>query len=126
MRKQASGSTVATASRAAIEGQSLVGAYGASKAAMVSLIGTLALENEELRIAVNVVLLGRWAPLKTRAIPRVIFRSGFRRRRWRARVGFLGSAGTPNLQSTRAAAHRVNANGLRVIVSPSNVFQKGS
>lgn len=67
MRKRGGGRVVGVASRAAIEPQALVGAYSASKAAMVSLMRTLALENQDLGITVNVVLPGTMDTAQNRA-----------------------------------------------------------
>jgi NAD(P)-dependent dehydrogenase (short-subunit alcohol dehydrogenase family) len=58
MRKQGYGRIVAVGSRAAVEPQALVGAYSASKAALVSLVRTLAIENKDAGITANVVLPG--------------------------------------------------------------------
>jgi NAD(P)-dependent dehydrogenase (short-subunit alcohol dehydrogenase family) len=67
MRKQAGGRIVVVGSRAAVQPQALVGAYSASKAAMLSLMQTLALENADLGITVNVVLPGTMDTAATRA-----------------------------------------------------------
>ena len=56
MRRQAAGRIIAVGSRAAVEPQAMVGAYNASKAAMLSLMVTLAKENADLGITANVVL----------------------------------------------------------------------
>ncbi len=58
MRKQKSGRILAIGSRAAEEPGPLTGAYNASKAALVSLIRTLALENRDAGISANIVLPG--------------------------------------------------------------------
>jgi len=58
LRAQGSGRIIAIGSKAAVEPQALVGAYAASKAALVSLIRTVARENSDRRIAANVVLPG--------------------------------------------------------------------
>lgn len=58
MRKTGNGRIVAIGSRAALEPGAGVGAYSASKAAMVSLIRTVALENKDVGIAANVILPG--------------------------------------------------------------------
>lgn len=58
MRKQAYGRIVAVGSRAAAEPAAMVGAYSASKAALVSLIRTVAIENKDAGITANVVLPG--------------------------------------------------------------------
>jgi NAD(P)-dependent dehydrogenase (short-subunit alcohol dehydrogenase family) len=56
MRKQGSGRIVAVGGRAAVDPQPVIGAYSASKAAMLSLVQTLALENKDRQITANVVL----------------------------------------------------------------------
>ena len=56
MRERKYGRIIAVGSRTAIEPQALLGAYGASKAALVSLVHTVALENKDYGITANVVL----------------------------------------------------------------------
>jgi NAD(P)-dependent dehydrogenase (short-subunit alcohol dehydrogenase family) len=56
MRAQGSGRIVAIGSRSAVEPQALLGAYSASKAALVSLIRTVARENSDRGITANVAL----------------------------------------------------------------------
>ncbi len=56
MRKTGNGRIVAIGSRAALEPGPRVGAYSASKAAMVSLIKTVALENKDVGLTANVIL----------------------------------------------------------------------
>ena len=58
MREQGKGSILAVASRQAVDPMAGTGAYNASKAAVVSLIRTLALENKDRRISANAVLPG--------------------------------------------------------------------
>jgi NAD(P)-dependent dehydrogenase (short-subunit alcohol dehydrogenase family) len=58
MRQQGIGRILAVASRQAVEPAALVGAYSASKAALVSLIRTIALENKDRGISANAVLPG--------------------------------------------------------------------
>jgi len=58
MREQGSGSILAVASRQGVEPAAMVGAYSASKAALVSLIKTIALENKDRGISANSVLPG--------------------------------------------------------------------
>jgi NAD(P)-dependent dehydrogenase (short-subunit alcohol dehydrogenase family) len=58
MREQGKGRILAVASRQAVEPAAMVGAYSASKAALVSLIRTIALENRDRGIAANSVLPG--------------------------------------------------------------------
>src|SRR6202030_28805 len=58
MRKAGGGRIVAIGSRAAEEPGAGVGAYSASKAALVSLIKTVALENNDAGITANVILPG--------------------------------------------------------------------
>lgn len=58
MRQQGSGSILAVASRQGVEPSPMVGAYSASKAALVSLIRTIAMENKDRSISANAVLPG--------------------------------------------------------------------
>jgi NAD(P)-dependent dehydrogenase (short-subunit alcohol dehydrogenase family) len=58
MREQGSGRILAVASRQGVEPAAMVGAYSASKAALVSLIRTIALENKDRCISANAVLPG--------------------------------------------------------------------
>ncbi len=58
MREQGSGRVLAIASRAAIEPAAMAGAYSASKAALVSLVQTVARENKDHGITANVLLPG--------------------------------------------------------------------
>jgi NAD(P)-dependent dehydrogenase (short-subunit alcohol dehydrogenase family) len=58
MRQQGSGRILAVASRQAVEPAAMVGAYSASKAALASLVRTIALENKDRCISANTVLPG--------------------------------------------------------------------
>jgi NAD(P)-dependent dehydrogenase (short-subunit alcohol dehydrogenase family) len=58
LRKSGNGRIVAIGSRAALEPGAGVGAYSASKAAMVSLIRTVAQENKDAGLTANVILPG--------------------------------------------------------------------
>jgi len=58
MRKAEGGRIIAIGSRQAAEPAASIGAYSASKAALVSLIKTVALENKDLGITANVILPG--------------------------------------------------------------------
>jgi NAD(P)-dependent dehydrogenase (short-subunit alcohol dehydrogenase family) len=58
MRQQGGGRVLAVASRQAVEPGAMVGAYSASKAALVALFRTIALENKDRRISANTVLPG--------------------------------------------------------------------
>jgi len=58
MRRASGGRVIAIGSRAAVDPGPGLAAYNASKAALVSLIRTLALENKETRITANVILPG--------------------------------------------------------------------
>lgn len=70
MRRAGSGRIVAIASRAAEDPGPGVGAYSASKAALVSLIRTVALENKDLGITANVILPGTIdTPANRKAMP---------------------------------------------------------
>jgi len=70
LRKTGSGRIIAIGSRAALEPGAGVGAYSASKAAMVSLIRTVALENKDAGLTANVILPGTMdTPANRKAIP---------------------------------------------------------
>ncbi len=58
MRSQKRGRIIAIGSRAGVEPAANIAAYAASKAALVSLIKTAALENKDLGITANVILPG--------------------------------------------------------------------
>lgn len=58
MRKAGTGRIIAIGSRAAENPGAMVGAYSASKAALVSLIRTVAIENKNAGITANVILPG--------------------------------------------------------------------
>jgi NAD(P)-dependent dehydrogenase (short-subunit alcohol dehydrogenase family) len=58
MREQKRGRIIAIGSRAGVEPSANISAYSASKAALVSLIRTAALENRKLGITANVILPG--------------------------------------------------------------------
>ncbi len=70
MRSQASGRIVAIGSKAAVEPAPMAGAYAASKAALVSLIRTVASENSAHGITANIVLPGTMdTPANRAAMP---------------------------------------------------------
>jgi NAD(P)-dependent dehydrogenase (short-subunit alcohol dehydrogenase family) len=70
MRKAGSGRIVATGSRAAEAPGASVGAYSASKAALVSLVRTVAIENKDAGITANVILPGTMdTPANRKAMP---------------------------------------------------------
>jgi NAD(P)-dependent dehydrogenase (short-subunit alcohol dehydrogenase family) len=70
LRKAESGRIVAIGSRAALEPGAGVGAYSASKAAMVSLIRTIAQENKDTGITANVILPGTMdTPANRKSMP---------------------------------------------------------
>ena len=58
MRKTRNGRVIAIGSRAAVDPGANVGAYSSSKAAMVSLVRTVAQENKDVGITANVILPG--------------------------------------------------------------------
>jgi NAD(P)-dependent dehydrogenase (short-subunit alcohol dehydrogenase family) len=71
LRKSRNGRIVAIGSRAALEPGAGVGAYSASKAAMVSLIRTVAQENKDAGITANVILPGTMdTPTNRKAMPK--------------------------------------------------------
>jgi NAD(P)-dependent dehydrogenase (short-subunit alcohol dehydrogenase family) len=70
MRKARTGRIIAIGSRAAESPGASVGAYSASKAALVSLIRTVAIENKDAGITANVLLPGTIdTPANRRAMP---------------------------------------------------------
>jgi NAD(P)-dependent dehydrogenase (short-subunit alcohol dehydrogenase family) len=70
MRKTGNGRFIAIGSRAALEPGAGVGAYSASKAALVSLIRTVAVENKDAGITANVILPGTMdTPANREAMP---------------------------------------------------------
>jgi NAD(P)-dependent dehydrogenase (short-subunit alcohol dehydrogenase family) len=70
MHKAGTGRIIAIASRAAEDPGPTVGAYSASKAALVSLIRTVALENKDVGITANVILPGTIdTPANRKAMP---------------------------------------------------------
>jgi len=70
LRQTGDGRLIAIGSRAALEPGAGVGAYSASKAAMVSLIKTAALENKDAGLRANVILPGTIdTPANRKAIP---------------------------------------------------------
>src|SRR5215467_3102210 len=74
LRKTGNGRLIAIGSRAALEPGSGVGAYSASKAAMVSLVRTVALENKDAGLTANVILPGTMdTPANRKAIPSADF-----------------------------------------------------
>ena len=74
MRSQGSGRILAVGSRAAVEPAAMAGVYGASKAALVSLIRTVASENADRGISANIVLPGTMdTPANRSAMPNADF-----------------------------------------------------
>ena len=74
MRAQGSGRILAIGSKAAVEPAPMAGAYAASKAALVSLVRTVARENKDKMIAANVVLPGTMdTPANRAADPKADF-----------------------------------------------------
>lgn len=74
MRQTGSGRVIAIGSRAALEPGANIGAYSASKAAMVSLIRTAALENKDAGMTANVILPGTMdTPTNRIAMPNADF-----------------------------------------------------
>lgn len=74
LRQSGEGRFIAIGSRAALEPGVGVGAYSASKAAMVSLIRTVALENKDAGVRANVILPGTMdTPANRKSIPNADF-----------------------------------------------------
>lgn len=74
LRRTGDGRIIAIGSRAALEPGANVGAYSASKAAMVSLVKTVAVENKDSGLRANVILPGTIdTPANRKAIPKADF-----------------------------------------------------
>jgi NAD(P)-dependent dehydrogenase (short-subunit alcohol dehydrogenase family) len=74
LRQTGHGRIIAIGSRQALEPAAGVGAYSASKAAMVSLIKTVALENKDAGLTANVILPGTMdTPANRKSIPNADF-----------------------------------------------------
>src|SRR5271166_2560127 len=74
LRQSGNGRIIAIGSRAALEPGAGVGAYSASKAALVSLIRTVALENKDAGLTANVILPGTMdTPANRKSIPNADF-----------------------------------------------------
>jgi NAD(P)-dependent dehydrogenase (short-subunit alcohol dehydrogenase family) len=70
LRKTGQGRIIAIGSRAAVDPGANVGAYSASKAAMVSLLKTVAIENKDAGLTANVILPGTIdTPANRQAMP---------------------------------------------------------
>jgi NAD(P)-dependent dehydrogenase (short-subunit alcohol dehydrogenase family) len=76
MREKGAGRILAIGSRTAVEPQPAVGAYSASKAALVSLVKTVALENKDRNITANMIIPGTMdTPANRKAMPTADFSS---------------------------------------------------
>jgi len=74
LQQTGNGRIIAIGSRAALEPGAGVGAYSASKAAMVSLIRTVALENKDSGLTANVILPGTMdTPANRKSMPNADF-----------------------------------------------------
>lgn len=74
VRKSTAGRIIAIGSRAAVDPGPGVGAYSASKAALVSLIRTIAAENKDAGVTANVILPGTMdTPANRKAMPNADF-----------------------------------------------------
>jgi NAD(P)-dependent dehydrogenase (short-subunit alcohol dehydrogenase family) len=74
LRQTGNGRIIAIGSRAALEPGAGVGSYSASKAAMVSLIRTVALENKDAGLTANVILPGTMdTPANRKSMPNADF-----------------------------------------------------
>jgi NAD(P)-dependent dehydrogenase (short-subunit alcohol dehydrogenase family) len=74
MQAQGSGRILAIGSRTAVEPQPLLSAYTASKAALVALVRTVALENKSKGISANIILPGTMdVPANRAAMPNADF-----------------------------------------------------
>jgi len=74
MREAGRGRIIAIGSRQAVQPAANVGAYSASKAALVSLVQTVALENKDKNIRANAILPGTMdTPANRAAMPKANF-----------------------------------------------------
>lgn len=74
LRRAGDGRIIAIGSRAAVDPGAGVGAYSASKAAMVSLVRTVAVENRDAGVTANVILPGTIdTPANRAAMPKADF-----------------------------------------------------
>jgi len=74
MREAGYGRIIAIGSRQAVQPAAGVGAYSASKAALVSLVQTVAIENKDKNIRANVILPGTMdTPANRAAMPKANF-----------------------------------------------------
>jgi NAD(P)-dependent dehydrogenase (short-subunit alcohol dehydrogenase family) len=74
LRESKNGRIIAIGSRAALEPGAGVGAYSASKAAMLSLVKTVALENQDAGLTANVILPGTMdTPANRKSMPNADF-----------------------------------------------------
>ena len=95
LRQTGSGRIIAIGSRQAMEPGAKVGAYSASKAAMVSLVRTAALENRDAGVTANVILPGTMdTPTNRKAMPNADFSKWVRPARVASLITWLaGDAG---------------------------------
>ncbi|HZQ69867.1 MAG TPA: SDR family NAD(P)-dependent oxidoreductase [Terriglobales bacterium] len=98
MRRAGAGRIVTIASRAAESPGAGVGAYSASKAALVSLTRTVAVENKDAGITANVILPGTMdTPLNRKFMPDADFNSWVRPSSVAALIVWLGSEAARDL-----------------------------
>ena len=110
LRQTGDGRIVAIGSRAALEPGPGVGAYSASKAAMVSLIKTVALENKDAGLKANVILPGTMdTPANRKAMPNADFS------KW------VQPASVASLITWLAGEHGKDVNGAVIPVYGSDV-----
>lgn len=101
LRRSKSGRIVAIGSRQALEPGAGVGAYSASKAAMVSLIKTVAIENKDAGLTANVILPGTMdTPTNRRAMPNADFSTWVQPADIASLVLWLASDGAKDVNGT--------------------------
>lgn len=92
LRRSGDGRIIAIGSRAALEPGPKVGMYSASKAAMVSLVKTVALENKDAGMTANVILPGTMdTPANREAMPHADFTKWVRPERVASLIAWLAS-----------------------------------
>jgi NAD(P)-dependent dehydrogenase (short-subunit alcohol dehydrogenase family) len=102
MRRAEKGRIIAIGSRQAVQPAAGVGAYSASKAALVSLLQTVAIENKDKNIRANIILPGTMdTPANRAAMPKANFEKWVKPARVAELAVFL--AGDPGADITGAA-----------------------
>ena len=110
LRKSGGARIVAIGSRAALEPGAGVGAYSASKAAMVSLIKTVALENRDVGLTANVILPGTMdTPANRKVMPNADFSRWVQPSTVASLITWLASDAARDINGTAISVYGVDA-----------------